>query len=129
MIELQKNGRFIIPREECFIGYRSNEILNKSFFIENLTDISLTYTLTLRFENGIENYFLLDSELTYDGTRLEWTVSDSEFSFSGLSQICIHGKNSSGIVFKSEFVTIYIDNAIKFIASSADIDAVCSMSF
>ncbi len=115
MITIKKNGKFIIPEKEVFIGYAGDNLhATKEFFVEGVTDVSLIYRMYLQFDDGSTNFFLLDSKPAESGTKLTWNVTSEQIYKSGILKMQIKASNSSGIVFHSAVTSLLVHTSIEF---------------
>ncbi len=115
MITIKRNGKFVIPEGESFIGYEGDNLnARKEFFVEQLTDVSLIYRMYLEFDDGTVNFFILQSEVGQGGTRLVWDITNDQIFKSGLVKLQIKGSNSSGTVFHSAVTTVIVSASIEF---------------
>lgn len=115
MITIKKNGKFIIPDKEVFIGHTGDNLhATKEFFVEGVTDVSLIYRMYLQFDDGTTNFFLLDSETTGKGTKLTWNVTNEQIYKGGILKMQIKASNSSGIVFHSAVTSLVVHTSIEF---------------
>ena len=115
MITVTKQGSFIIPQNECFIGHAGDNLnTTKEFFVEGITDISLIYRMYLQFDDGSCNYFLLESTVADGGTNLVWKVTNDQIFKSGIVKIQIKASNGSGEVFHSQITTMLVQTSIEF---------------
>ena len=115
MINITKQGKFIIPENECFIGYAGDNLnTTKEIFVEGITDISLIYRMYLKFDDGTCNYFLLESEVQQGGTLLTWNITSDQIFKSGIVQVQIKASNDSGEVFHSNVTTMLVQTSIEF---------------
>ena len=115
MINITKQGKFIIPENECFIGYAGDNLnTTKQIFVEGVMDISLIYRMYLKFDDGTCNYFLLDSDVQECGTLLTWKVTSDQIFKSGIVQVQIKASNDSGEVFHSSVTTMLVQTSVEF---------------
>ncbi|MCH5299026.1 MAG: hypothetical protein J1E96_04610, partial [Ruminococcus sp.] len=115
MITIKKNGKFIIPENEVFIGHAGDNLnVTKEFFVDGVTDVSLVYRMYLQFDDGTTNFFLLDSETTENGTKLVWNVTNDQIYKSGILKMQIKASNSSGVVFHSAITSLVAHTSIEF---------------
>lgn len=115
MINITKQGKFIIPENECFIGYAGDNLnTTKEIFVEGITDISLIYRMYLQFDDGTCNYFLLESEVQQGGTLLTWKITSDQIFKSGIVQVQIKASNDSGEVFHSSVTSMLVQTSIEF---------------
>lgn len=115
MITIKKNGKFIIPEKEIFIGHAGDNLNEtKEFFVENVTDVSLVYRMYLQFDDGTTNFFLLESESLEKGTKLIWNVTSDQIYKGGIVKMQIKASNSSGVVFHSAITSLVVHTSIEF---------------
>ena len=115
MINIKKNGKFIIPEHEIFIGHAGDNLhTTKEFFVEGVTDVSLVYRMYLQFDDGSTNFFLLQSESLENGTKLIWDVTNDQIYKSGIVKMQIKASNSSGVVFHSAITSLVAHTSIEF---------------
>lgn len=115
MINVKRSGRFIIPDNEAFIGYTGDNLnVTKTFFVEELVDLSLIFRMYLLFDDGTSNFFLLDSEVVEGGTKLTWTVTNEQIYKSGIVKMQIKASNNSGLVFHSDVTSLLVQRSIEF---------------
>ena len=115
MITIKKNGKFIIPENEVFIGHAGDNLhATKEFFVEGVTDVSLVYRMYLQFDDGSTNFFLLQSETAENGTKLIWNVTSDQIYKSGILKMQIKASNSSGVVFHSAITSLVAQTSIEF---------------
>lgn len=121
MITIKRDGRFIIPEGESFIGYAGDNLAaTKEFFVEDLTDISLVYRMYLLFDDGTSNFFLLESDVVEGGTKLVWSVTAEQIYKSGIVKMQIKASNSSGLVFHTTTTSLLVHRSIEFAESYAE---------
>lgn len=115
MITIKKNGKFIIPENEIFVGHAGDNLnATKEFFVEDVTDVSLVYRMYLQFDDGSTNFFLLDSETAQNGTKLIWNVTNDQIYKGGILRMQIKASNSSGVVFHSAITSLVVHRSIEF---------------
>lgn len=84
----------------------------QEFYIKGLTE-SLSYSLHLRFADGSVNSITPDLvESDENGTKIRWIVKKNDVFMHGCFELQIGGKNSSGLIFQTEIVTMYADESI-----------------
>ena len=115
MINITKQGKFIIPENECFIGYAGDNLnTTKEIFVEGIADMSLIYRMYLQFDDGTCNYFLLESEVQEGGTLLIWNVTSDQIFKSGIVKVQIKASNDSGEVFHSSITNMLVQTSVEF---------------
>lgn len=110
-----KDGKFIVPREEGFIGYEGDNLnVTKEIFVEGVVDMSLVFRMYLMFDDGTCNYFLVDSQVVENGTLITWNITNDQIYKDGIVQIQLKASNDSGEVFHSDITTMLVQTSIEF---------------
>lgn len=108
MISLKRNGKV---KEKS----KTEAVSRLKFFVENLCDLSLTYTINICFQDGVKRFFALDSEIVNGGTELSFSIDDRIFKGSEIFGANIKASNASGLVFKSENLIFTADTYISLL--------------
>lgn len=85
----------------------------QEFYIKDVSDDTLSYTLHLRFADGSVNsvtpdYIQNDGE----GTGIRWVVKQNDIFMHGYFELQIEGRNEDGFVFQTEIIRLYADESI-----------------
>lgn len=90
-----------------------NLAFTQEFLIKELRDISLEYTIHLRFPDGSVNSVIPDAaEINSLGTKITWIVKKNDIFMHGYFELQLEGRNSEGFIYQTEIVTLYADESI-----------------
>lgn len=96
MITIQ-NGKLLIPDSDRFIGFAGdNAVITKQFTLIDQQSEGCTYTLCLRFDDGIVRTVPLTAALSGSNTVLTWEVHREDLHASGVVQAQIKIAGSDG---------------------------------
>ncbi len=85
----------------------------QEFYIKDIYDGSLTYSIHLRFADGSVNTVVPDSvQHDGEGTGLRWVVKKNDIFMHGYFELQIEGRNDEGLVFQTEIIELYADESI-----------------
>lgn len=85
----------------------------QEFYIKDVSDDTLSYTLHLRFADGSVNSVTPDSvQNDGEGTGIRWVVKQNDIFMHGYFELQIEGRNEDGFVFQTEIIRLYADESI-----------------
>lgn len=85
----------------------------QEFLIRGMCDITVDYTIHLRFANGSVNSVIPDSTaIDETGTKLVWKVRKNDIFMHGYFELQLEGRGENGYVFQTQIVTLYADESI-----------------
>lgn len=85
----------------------------QEFLIRGMCDITVDYTIHLRFADGSVNSVIPDSTaIDETGTRLVWKVRKNDIFMHGYFELQLEGRGENGYVFQTQIVTLYADESI-----------------
>ena len=85
----------------------------QEFYIKEIYDSSLAYSIHLRFADGSVNTVIPDTvQHDGEGTGLRWVVKKNDIFMHGYFELQIEGRNDDGLVFQTEIVELYADESI-----------------
>lgn len=85
----------------------------QEFYIKDVSDDTLSYTLHLRFADGSVNSVTPDSvQNDGEGTGIRWVVKQNDIFMHGYFELQIEGRNEEGFVFQTEIIRLYADESI-----------------
>lgn len=85
----------------------------QEFYIKDIYDSSLVYSIHLRFADGSVNTIIPDTvQHDGEGTGLRWVVKKNDIFMHGYFELQIEGRNEEGMVFQTEIVELYADESI-----------------
>lgn len=85
----------------------------QEFLIRGMCDITVDYTIHLRFADGSVNSVIPDSTaIDETGTKLVWKVRKNDIFMHGYFELQLEGKGENGYVFQTQIVTLYADESI-----------------
>ena len=78
-----------------------------------MCDITVDYTIHLRFTDGSVNSVIPDSTaIDETGTKLVWKVRKNDIFMHGYFELQLEGRGENGYVFQTQIVTLYADESI-----------------
>ena len=85
----------------------------QEFLIRGMCDITVDYTIHLRFADGSVNSVIPDSTaIDETGTKLVWKVRKNDIFMHGYFELQLEGRGENGYVFQTQIVTLYADESI-----------------
>lgn len=85
----------------------------QDFLIRGMCDITVDYTIHLRFADGSVNSVIPDSTaIDETGTKLVWKVRKNDIFMHGYFELQLEGRGENGYVFQTQIVTLYADESI-----------------
>lgn len=85
----------------------------QEFLIRGMCDITVDYTIHLRFADGSVNSVIPDSTaIDETGTKLVWKVRKNDIFMHGYFELQLEGRGKNGYVFQTQIVTLYADESI-----------------
>ena len=85
----------------------------QEFLIRGMCDITVDYTIHLRFADGSVNSVIPDSTaIDETGTKLVWKVRENDIFMHGYFELQLEGRGENGYVFQTQIVTLYADESI-----------------
>ena len=85
----------------------------QEFLIRGMCDITIDYTIHLRFADGSVNSVIPDSTaIDETGTKLVWKVRKNDIFMHGYFELQLEGRGENGYVFQTQIVTLYADESI-----------------
>ena len=85
----------------------------QEFLIWGMCDITVDYTIHLRFADGSVNSVIPDSTaIDETGTKLVWKVRKNDIFMHGYFELQLEGRGENGYVFQTQIVTLYADESI-----------------
>ena len=85
----------------------------QEFLIRGMCDITVDYTIHLRFADGSVNSVIPDSTaIDETGTKLVWKVRKNDIFIHGYFELQLEGRGENGYVFQTQIVTLYADESI-----------------
>lgn len=85
----------------------------QEFYIKDVSDDTLSYTLHLRFADGSVNSVTPDYvQNDGEGTGIRWVVKQNDIFMHGYFELQIEGRNEDGFVFQTEIIRLYADESI-----------------
>ena len=85
----------------------------QEFLIRGMCDITVDYTIHLRFADGSVNSVIPDSTaIDETGTKLVWNVRKNDIFMHGYFELQLEGRGENGYVFQTQIVTLYADESI-----------------
>lgn len=85
----------------------------QEFLIRGMCDITVDYTIHLRFADGSVNSVIPDSiAIDETGTKLVWKVRKNDIFMHGYFELQLEGRGENGYVFQTQIVTLYADESI-----------------
>lgn len=85
----------------------------QEFLIRGMCDITVDYTIHLRFADGSVNSVIPDStSIDETGTKLVWKVRKNDIFMHGYFELQLEGRGENGYVFQTQIVTLYADESI-----------------
>lgn len=85
----------------------------QEFLIRGMCDITVDYTIHLRFADGSVNSVIPDSTVIDEtGTKLVWKVRKNDIFMHGYFELQLEGRGENGYVFQTQIVTLYADESI-----------------
>ena len=85
----------------------------QAFLIRGMCDITVDYTIHLRFADGSVNSVIPDSTaIDETGTKLVWKVRKNDIFMHGYFELQLEGRGENGYVFQTQIVTLYADESI-----------------
>lgn len=85
----------------------------QEFLIRGMFDITVDYTIHLRFADGSVNSVIPDSTaIDETGTKLVWKVRKNDIFMHGYFELQLEGRGENGYVFQTQIVTLYADESI-----------------
>lgn len=85
----------------------------QEFLIRGMYDITVDYTIHLRFADGSVNSVIPDSTaIDETGTKLVWKVRKNDIFMHGYFELQLEGRGENGYVFQTQIVTLYADESI-----------------
>lgn len=85
----------------------------QEFLIRGMCDITVDYTIHLRFADGSVNSVIPDSTaIDKTGTKLVWKVRKNDIFMHGYFELQLEGRGENGYVFQTQIVTLYADESI-----------------
>ena len=85
----------------------------QEFLIRGMCDITVDYSIHLRFADGSVNSVIPDSTaIDETGTKLVWKVRKNDIFMHGYFELQLEGRGENGYVFQTQIVTLYADESI-----------------
>lgn len=85
----------------------------QEFLIRGMCDITVDYTIHLRFADGSVNSVIPDSTaIDETGTKLVWKVRKNDIFMHGYFELQLEGRGENGYIFQTQIVTLYADESI-----------------
>lgn len=85
----------------------------QEFLIRGMCDITVDYTIHLRFADGSVNSVIPNSTaIDETGTKLVWKVRKNDIFMHGYFELQLEGRGENGYVFQTQIVTLYADESI-----------------
>lgn len=85
----------------------------QEFLIRGMCDITVDYTIHLRFADGSVNSVIPDSTaIDETGTKLVWKVRKNDIFMHGYFELQLEGRGENGYVFQTQIITLYADESI-----------------
>lgn len=90
-----------------------NFAVSKDFFLEEITDTNISYTIHLRFADGSVNSVVPDFiEYGEIGTKITWVVKKNDIFAHGFFDVQIEGRNNDELVLQTELVQMFADESL-----------------
>ena len=104
-VEFQNGGGIGITGE--------NLAHTQEFLISDMRDTEIDYRIYLRFSDGSVNSVIPDRVvIDAQGTLIVWQVKKTDIFMHGYFELQLEGKNSDGLIFQTEIITLYADESI-----------------
>lgn len=98
---------------DCVGVTGDNIAYTQYFYIKDLSDDSISFTLHLRFADGSVNSITPDIVVPDgEGTEIRWIVKKNDIFMHGYFELQIEGRNKFGLVFQTEIVRLYADESL-----------------
>ncbi len=113
MVIYQKKKPVECLNSNCVGVTGDNLAYTQEFYINGVSDDTLSYSLHLRFADGSVNTVTPDTvQCDGEGTGIRWVVKKDDIFAHGYFELQIEGRNVDGLVFQTEIVSLYADESI-----------------